>query len=215
LLLKASPKSISVTIHLLFGQTTIINIHVMRASLQPVQALKNLIYLVRRNIGVKVVVVGGGDTAMEDASFLSKFTTKITIIQLLDKLTASQLMQKRVLENPKIKIIYNNTVTSIHGDKSHITDITIFNQKTKEQQKLNIDGLFLAIGLKPNSDPFKNQLDLDKWGYIKLTNHTTTSVKGVFAAGDVTDPQYRQAITSAGSGCMAALDAERYLVTNK
>jgi thioredoxin reductase (NADPH) len=163
----------------------------------------------------EVVVVGGGDTAMEDASFLSKFTTKITIIQLLDKLTASQLMQKRVLENPKIKIIYNNTVTSIHGDKSHITDITIFNQKTKEQQKLNIDGLFLAIGLKPNSDPFKNQLDLDKWGYIKLTNHTTTSVKGVFAAGDVTDPQYRQAITSAGSGCMAALDAERYLVTNK
>ncbi|TET05820.1 thioredoxin-disulfide reductase [Candidatus Dependentiae bacterium] len=161
----------------------------------------------------EVIVVGGGDTAMEDASFLTKFTTKITIIQLIDKLTASKPMQKRVLENPDIKIIYNSTVTVIHGDKSHITDITIVNQKTKEQQKLKADGLFLAIGLKPNSDPFKDQLDLDKWGYIKLTNHTATSARGVFAAGDVADPQYHQAITSAGSGCMAALDAERYLVT--
>jgi len=159
----------------------------------------------------KVIIVGGGDTAMEDASFLAKFTNDITIIQNFDKLTASAPMQKRVLENPNITIIYNSMVTTIHGDSSSLTGITIINQKTKEQQIVTTDGVFLAIGMIPNSKPFEGQIELDKWGYVKLTNHTTTSVEGVFAAGDIADPIYRQAITSAGSGCMAALDAERYL----
>ena len=158
-----------------------------------------------------VVIVGGGDTAMEDASFLHKFTNNITVVQILDKLTASPPLQKRILDNPDITIMYNSTVTAIHGDNSHLTGVTITNKKTEEQHTIKTDGLFLAIGLKPNSDPFKDQIEIDQWGFIRLTNHTTTSVEGVFAAGDVADPYYRQAITSAGSGCMAALDAQRYL----
>jgi len=157
------------------------------------------------------VIVGGGDTAMEDASFLAKFTNKITVIQISDKLSASQPMQKRVLDNPNINIIYNTTVTSIKGTDDYLKSITIKNKKTGEEQELKTDGLFLAIGMIPNSNAFKGQLELDKFGYIKLFDHTKTSVEGVFAAGDIADYKYRQAITSAGTGCMAALDAERYL----
>lgn len=158
-----------------------------------------------------VVIVGGGDTAMEDASFMTKFTKKITIVQILDKLTASHAMQQRVINNPDIDILYNSTVTEIKGDKDHVSQVVITNQKTKETTTLATKAVFIAIGLKPNTEIFKNQLKLDDWGYIAVQNHTKTSVSGVFAAGDVHDYRYRQAITSAGAGCMAALDVERYL----
>jgi thioredoxin reductase (NADPH) len=159
----------------------------------------------------KVLIVGGGDTAMEDASFLKKFTKDITIVQVLDQLTASHAMQQRVINDPNINIIYNSTVTTVQGDGKHITGVTITNQKTKEKKNLTVEGLFIAIGLQPNSEPFKGQLDTDKWGYIKTINHTATSIPGIFVAGDVQDYRYRQAVTSAGAGCMAALDAQRFL----
>ncbi len=159
----------------------------------------------------KILIVGGGDTAMEDASFLKKFTKDITIVQILDKLTASHAMQQRIINDPDITIMYNSTVTAIRGNGKHITGATITDQKTKEEKEMAIEGLFIAIGLQPNSVPFKGQVTTDDWGYITTTNHTTTSVAGVFVAGDVQDYRYRQAITSAGAGCMAALDAERYL----
>ncbi len=159
----------------------------------------------------KVVVVGGGDTAMEDASFLKRFTKDVTVIQLLDTLTASHPMQQRVLNDPDITVIYNSSVSEFHGDGSHVTDISITNRKTQESTKMPIDGAFIAIGMNPNTTPFHGQIELDKWRYIKVENHTKTSVEGVFAAGDVEDYRYRQAVTAAGAGCMAALDVERYL----
>ena len=159
----------------------------------------------------KVVIIGGGDTAMEDASFMHKYTKGITIVHILDKLTASPAMQQRVLENPDIKIIYSHTVTEIKGNGTHVTQVTITDQKTGTITTLDTDVVFLAIGQKPNTGIFKGQLELDKMGYISLNGGTKTSVEGVFAAGDVTDYLYRQAIVSAGSGCMAALDTQRYL----
>lgn len=158
-----------------------------------------------------IVIVGGGDSAMEEASFMTKFTDQITIVQILDNLTASPIMQKRILEHKNIKIIYNSTVNEIKGDGNHINEVIIENEKTKERQSLKTDALFLAIGLSPNSSIFKDQLELDKIGYILLKGETETSVKGVFAAGDISDYKYRQAITSAAQGCKAALDAQRYL----
>jgi len=159
----------------------------------------------------KVVIVGGGDTAMEDASFMTKYTSDITIVHILDKLTASPAMQKRVLDNPKIKIIYSHTVTEIKGDGSHVKELTITDQTTQKTQTLSTDVIFLAIGQKPNTEIFKGKLELDKMGYIIIKNGTNTSIEGVFAAGDVADAKYRQAIVSSGFGCMAALDAQRYL----
>lgn len=159
----------------------------------------------------RILIVGGGDTAMEDASFMTKFTDKITIVHILDKLTASAAMQERVINNPKINIIYNSTVTEFKGDGSHVTQAIITNKLTGSTQTLDVDGTFLAIGSRPSTTIFQGQLELDNWGHVKVTNHTNTSVQGVFAAGDVKDFRYRQAITSAGSGCMAALDAEKYL----
>ncbi len=161
----------------------------------------------------KVVVVGGGDTAMEDSSFLTKFTKDVTVIQILDKLTASAAMQKRVLEHKDIDVIYNSTVTQIKGDGEHVTSMLVTNQKTSEKTEMPVDGIFIAIGLSPNTKIFEGQLALGKFGYMEVKNHTKTSVEGVFAAGDVGDWRYRQAVTSAGSGCMAALDAERYLAS--
>ncbi len=159
----------------------------------------------------EVLIVGGGDTAMEDASFMKKFTKKITVVHILDKLTASHAMQEYVINDPDINIIYHSTVTEFHGDGNHVTGVTITNQKTGEKIKKDIDGVFIAIGLTPNTEPFKDHVACDDWGYIKVSNHTNTSVEGIFAAGDVHDYRYRQAITSASAGCMAALDAERYL----
>ena len=158
-----------------------------------------------------VIIVGGGDTAMEDASFMLNYTNKITVIHIQDKLTACHAMQERILHNPAITIIYNSTISEIHGDGNHVTDVLITNQKTKATSTLKTDAVFVAIGLKPNTAPFKGHITLNDFGYILLENNTQTSVPGVFAAGDVHDFHYRQAITSAGAGCMAALDAEKYL----
>jgi len=158
-----------------------------------------------------VIVVGGGDTAMEDASFLKKFTKKVTIIHILDKLTASHAMQERVLNDPDITVIYSSTVTELIGDGQHITSAVVTNQITGEKTTLQADGVFVAVGLSPNTAPFKDHIECNQGGFINVKNNTHTSVEGVFAAGDVHDYRYRQAITSAGAGCMAALDAERYL----
>lgn len=161
-----------------------------------------------------VIIVGGGDTAMEDASFMTRFTDQITIIQISEKLSACKTMQDRVINNPKIKIIYNSTVKKIEGNGNHITQAIISNNITKEETILKTDAIFVAIGLNPNTNIFQGQLELDKIGYIIAKDHTKTSVPGIFVAGDVADNKYRQAITSAGIGCSAALDAERYLNEN-
>lgn len=158
-----------------------------------------------------VVIVGGGDTAMEDASFMARITDKITIVQIKETLTASYAMQQRVLNNPKVSIIYEHTVSKINGNGKHVTDIEITNLKDASTRQIEAAAVFIAIGLKPNTKPFIGQLKTDQFGYLTVTDQTKTSVEGVFAAGDVQDYRYRQAITSAGSGCMAALDAQRYL----
>lgn len=158
-----------------------------------------------------VVIVGGGDTAMEDASFMLNFTKKITIVHILDALTASVAMQQRIINNPDITIMYQSTISQIRGNGSHITHAVITNQITKKSHEIALDALFVAIGLNPNIGPFKGQLTLNQLGFIEVKNGTQTSIPGVFVAGDVADYRYRQAITSAGAGCMAALDAERYL----
>ena len=159
----------------------------------------------------EVVVVGGGDTAMESASFLTNFTDKITLVHILPQLTASKAMQERVINNPKITIIYSSTVTAIEGNGKSVTSVSITNQETNKSSQLPAEGVFIAIGLTPNTHLFKNQLELSDYGYIVLNGNTSTSIPGVFAAGDVADSRYRQAITAAGTGCAASLDAERYL----
>ncbi len=162
----------------------------------------------------QIIIVGGGDTAAEDASFMTKFTKKITVVHILDKLTASHAMQQRILKHPDINIIYNSTVTEIKGNGNNVTHVAITNQKTKKTEIIPADGVFIAIGLTPKTEFLKDQLELTDYGYIALKNGeslTATSIPGVFAAGDIADARYRQAISSAGTGCMAALDAERYL----
>lgn len=158
-----------------------------------------------------IVVVGGGDSSMESASFLVRNNNKVTIVHIGEKLTASHSMQQRILNNRNITIIYHSTVTAIKGDNNSVTEVVITNQVTKESQTLQINAVFLAIGLKPNTAMFQNQLELTHTGHIKVSENVKTSVGGVFAAGDVADPRYRQAIVSAGFGCMASLEAERYL----
>ncbi len=158
-----------------------------------------------------VIIVGGGDTAMEDASFMTNFTDKITLVHILGTLTASAAMQERIINNPKIKIIYNSTVVEMLGNNKHVTGAIIENQQTKKREQFETSAVFVAVGLNPNTQLYKGQLELEKNGYLKLSNHTHTSIPGVFGAGDVADYRYRQAITSAGAGCMAALDAEKYI----
>lgn len=158
-----------------------------------------------------VIIVGGGDTAMEDALFMTKFTKKIIIVQKKKHLTASKAMQKKVLSKKSIKIIYESTVTRIEGDDEHVQKATITNLVTKEKITALTNAVFIAVGLTPNTGLFRGQFELTKLGHIICPEHTKTSVDGVFAAGDVADERYRQAITSAGSGCAAALDVERYL----
>ncbi len=159
----------------------------------------------------KVIIVGGGDTAMESASFMAKYTENITIVHILDKLTASPIMQKRILENTKNRLIYNSTIQKIKGNSLNITHVVIENKLTGATEEIEADILFLAIGNKPNTAPFKDELPLDNRGCIQLSHGTSTAIEGVFVAGDVADYKYKQAIVSAGSGCMAALDAQRYL----
>lgn len=162
-------------------------------------------------VNVPVVIIGGGDTSMESALFMLKFTDQITIVQNLAQLTASKIMQERVLSNSKIKIIYNSLVTKIMGNQTHVTSLEIQDQNTQKTQTLETKVIFTAIGFTPNTKIFTNQLKLDQWGYISTTAEIKSSIPGIFAAGDVVDFKYRQAITAAGSGCMAALEAERYL----
>ncbi len=161
--------------------------------------------------GKRVAVVGGGDTAMEDALFLTRFASKVFVIHRRDKFRASKIMADRVLANPKIEVIWNSVVADVlDPQKGEVLGVKIRDVKTEQEALLEISGLFIAIGHAPNTGAFVGAVDMDENGYIKTVN-TKTNVPGVFAAGDVQDPHYRQAITAAGSGCMAAIEAERYL----
>jgi thioredoxin reductase (NADPH) len=159
----------------------------------------------------ELVVVGGGDTAMEESLFLTKFATKVTVVHRRDEFRASTIMANRVLDHPKIEVIWNTVVEEILGDKV-VDGVRTRNVVTDEVTTLSTDGVFVAIGHDPNTSVFEGHLELDDDGYIETNPGTTiTSVEGVFAAGDVTDKVYRQAVTAAGMGCQAALDAERFL----
>lgn len=163
-----------------------------------------------------VLVVGGGDSAMEEAIFLTKFAKRVTVIHRRDALRASKIMQERAMKNPKIEFVWNTHVREVLGDRSRMTGIRVFNNVTNEEREMPAEGLFVAIGHKPNTDVFKGQLTLDQKGYIVTEpGSTKTSVEGVFAGGDVADHTYRQAVTAAGTGCMAALDAERWLINQE
>ncbi len=155
-------------------------------------------------------MVGGGDSAVEEATFLTKFADKVTLIHRRDELRASKIMQERAFSNPKIEMLWDSTVEGITGD-TKLESITVRNLKTDEVTELAVTGLFVAIGHKPNTDLFKGQLEMEDTGYLVTGPGTRTNVAGVFACGDVQDHIYRQAITAAGSGCMAAIDAERWL----
>jgi thioredoxin reductase (NADPH) len=157
-----------------------------------------------------VVVIGGGDTAMEEAMFLANITKKVTVVHRRDKLRASQIMQERSLKNPKISFVWDSVVKEILGD-NNVTGVTSKNLKTGKEQLLKTDGVFVAIGYEPNTLIFKGQIDLDPKGYIITHKETETNVPGVFAAGDVRDFRYRQAITAAADGCKAAMDADRFI----
>ena len=165
----------------------------------------------------KVLVVGGGDSAMEEATFLTKFAYSVLIIHRRDKFRASKIMQERALNNPKIDVVWNSVVEDMLGDPENggLTGVVLKDTKSQATRQMDCDGAFIAIGHHPNSDIFRGQLKLDDKGYIKtLTDSTSTSVPGVFASGDIQDAVYRQAVTAAGSGCMAALDAEKFLENN-
>lgn len=157
----------------------------------------------------RVIVVGGGDSAMEEALVLTKFATEVTIVHRSENLRASEIMQKRAKENPKIKFLFNTEMKEISGE-GHVEKVKLFNNKTKEESETAIDGVFVAIGHIPNTKVFKG-IDLDEKGYVKVYDHTRTNVEGVFTAGDVHDWHFKQAVTAAGFGCMAALEAERFL----
>jgi len=166
--------------------------------------------------GLKVLVVGGGDTAMEEATYLTRFAEEVTIIHRRDEFRASKIMVERAQKNPKIKFITNAVVKEVLGKnengKKSVTGALLQNTKDGSTFEVKTDGIFVAIGHKPNTDIFKGQLDMDETGYLKVKPGSTyTSIEGVFAAGDVADKTYRQAITAAGTGCMAALDVQRWL----
>ena len=164
--------------------------------------------------GEEIAVIGGGDTAIEEATFLTKFGKSVKIIHRRDFLRASKILQEKAFENSKIQFVWNNVVTRITGNKK-IESIEVKNLTNGKTQNLSVGGLFVAIGHEPNTSIFKDQLELDDKGYVVLKENTRTSVEGVFAAGDVHDYRYRQAVTAAGFGCMAALDVEKWLSENK
>ncbi|MDQ3947808.1 MAG: thioredoxin-disulfide reductase [Thermoproteota archaeon] len=164
--------------------------------------------------GENIVVVGGGDTAMEEATFLTKFGKSVRVVHRRDSLRASKILQQKALENPKIEFIWNNVVADIKGNNK-ISTVLVKDINTGKERTIETGGLFVAIGHEPNTAIFKGQLELDDKGYIVLKQHTKTSVEGVFAAGDVHDHRYRQAVTAAGFGCMAAIDVEKWLSERK
>lgn len=156
-----------------------------------------------------VIVVGGGDSAMEEALVLTKFATSVTLVHRKEEFRASEIMQKRVKENPKVKILFNSEVVEVLGEQN-VTGVKIKNNKTNQISEMPIDGVFVAIGHIPNTSKFKD-IDLDEAGFVKVHDHFLTNKEGVFVAGDVHDAHYKQAITAAGYGCSAALEAERWL----
>ncbi len=161
----------------------------------------------------EIIVVGGGDSAVEEGTFLTKFASKVNIVHRRDQLRASKIMQDRAFKNPKVEFIWNSEIAEILGDvESGVNGVVLRNTVTGETTRKDIDGIFVAIGHTPNTSIFKGKLNMDELGYlITKEGSTETNVPGVFAAGDVKDNKYRQAITAAGSGCMAAIDAERFL----
>ena len=159
-----------------------------------------------------IVVVGGGDSAMEESLFLTKFANKVTVIHRRDKLRASKIMQERAFKNNKIEFVWDSEIVDVIGENS-VTGIKIKNIKTNQVSEMEIQGLFIAIGHKPNTDFLKGQIDLNEKGYV-IHNGTRTNIDGVFVAGDVYDFRYRQAVTAAGHGCQAAIDAEKFIEEN-
>jgi thioredoxin reductase (NADPH) len=160
--------------------------------------------------GKKVAVVGGGDTAMEEATFLTKFAASVQVVHRRDELRASAALRKEAMENPKISFVWDTAVTDVLGD-GRVNGVRLKNLKTGKESELQVDGLFVAIGYDPNTEIFRGQLDLDPKGYVAARNGTESSVPGVFVAGDVHDFRYRQAITAAADGCKALLDAEKFV----
>jgi thioredoxin reductase (NADPH) len=160
--------------------------------------------------GKKVAVVGGGDTAMEEATFLSKFASSVQVIHRRDELRASAALEKEARSNPKISFIWDTVVMEVLGER-HLEGVKVKNLKSGEQNVLQVDGLFVAIGYDPNTEIFKGQVELDGKGYVAVRNGSESSVPGIFVAGDVRDFRYRQAITAAADGCKALLDAEKFL----
>ncbi len=159
-----------------------------------------------------VIVVGGGDSAMEEATFLTKFASKVTVVHRRSELRASKIMQERALKNDKIEFIWNATIAEVKGENGQVTSVVLEDTETGETRDFAAEGLFLAIGHIPNTSLFEGQLDLDEDGYLLVQEPTTkTKIPGVFASGDVMDHIYRQAVTAAGTGCRAAIDAERFL----
>lgn len=166
--------------------------------------------------GKEVAVVGAGDSAAEESTYLSKLCTKVHLIVRRDEMRASKIMQQRVLNTPNIEVHWNSETEEVLGDDSGVTGVRLLNNKTGEKKDISVQGFFLAIGHKPNTDIFKGQLEMDDSGYVKvIPGSTKTNVEGVFAVGDVADRVYRQAITAAGSGCMGALDAEKFLAAKE
>jgi len=164
--------------------------------------------------GKELIVVGGGDSAMEEATFLTKFATKVSIVHRRDKLRASKIMQDRAMKNEKIAFAWNSVVEDVLG-QDVVTGVRLRNMVTGKISELACAGVFVAIGHRPNTALFAGQIDMDEKGYIRTHAGTATSIPGVFAAGDVQDSSYRQAVTAAGSGCMAAIDAERFLESSE
>ena len=166
--------------------------------------------------GKEVAVVGAGDSAAEESTYLSKLCTKVHLIVRRDEMRASKIMQQRVLNTPNIEVHWNSETEEVLGDDSGVTGVRLLNNKTGQKKDISVQGFFLAIGHKPNTDIFKGQLEMDESGYVKvIPGSTKTNVEGVFAVGDVADRVYRQAITAAGSGCMGALDAEKFLAAKE
>ena len=164
---------------------------------------------------LNIAVVGGGDSAMEEATFLTRFAKNVTVIHRRDKLRASKIMQDRALTNPKISFKWNSEVAEVRGDNK-VTGLRLRDTQTGEESKLPVDGMFIAIGHDPRTELFTGQLDMDKEGYLLVDQPSTrTNIDGVFACGDVVDHTYRQAVTAAGTGCAAALDAERWLADHE